>query len=70
MGAASSQMALNTAGLAGDNRVGFGAGTYNGQSAASIGYQHMFSDHKASVSIGASFGSGDTSGGVGAGFSW
>jgi len=30
----------------------------------------MFSDHKASLSIGASFGSGDTAGGIGAGFSW
>ncbi len=70
MGAASSQMAINTAGLSGDNRVGVGAGTYNGQSAASVGFQHMFNDHKASISIGAAFGSGDTSGGVGAGFSW
>jgi hypothetical protein len=70
MSAASTEMAINTAGLAGDNRVGVGAGTYNGQQAASIGYQHMFSDHKASVSVGASFGNGDTSAGVGAGFSW
>jgi len=30
----------------------------------------MFSDHRASVSIGASFGDGDTAAGVGAGFSW
>jgi autotransporter adhesin len=63
-------MAINTAGLSGNNRVGVGAGTYNGQSAAAIGFQHMFSDHRASVSIGAAFGDGDTSGGVGAGFSW
>ena len=70
MSAASSQMAINTAGLDGDNRVGVGAGTYSGQSAAAVGYQHMFNDHKASISIGASFGNGDTSGGVGAGFSW
>jgi hypothetical protein len=70
MGAAATQMAINTAGLSGDNRVGLGLGTYGGRQAASIGYQHMFSNQKASISAGVSSGGGETSGGVGVGFSW
>jgi hypothetical protein len=70
MSAAATQMAINTAGLSGDNRVGLGLGTYGGRQAASIGYQHMFSNQKASVSAGVSSGGGETSGGVGVGFSW
>jgi hypothetical protein len=70
MSAAATQMAINTAGLSGDNRVGLGMGTYGGRQAASIGYQHMFSNQKASISAGVSSGGGETSGGVGVGFSW
>jgi hypothetical protein len=70
MSAAATQMAINTAGLSGDNRVGVGLGTYGGRQAASVGYQHMFSNQKASVSAGVSSGNGETSGGVGFGFSW
>jgi hypothetical protein len=70
MNAASTQMAINTAGLDGDNRVGIGGGTYNGQQAGSVGYEHMFNNHHASVSVGATVGGGQTSGGVGVGFSW
>jgi len=70
MSAAATQMAINTAGLSGDNRVGLGMGTYSGRQAASIGYQHMFSNQKASISAGVSSGNGETSGGVGFGFSW
>jgi hypothetical protein len=70
MNAASTQMAINTAGLDGDNRVGIGGGTYNGQQAGSVGYEHLFNNHHASVSVGAAVGGGQTSGGVGVGFSW
>jgi autotransporter adhesin len=70
MSAAATQMAINTAGLTGDNRVGVGLGTYGGRQAASLGYQHMFSNQKASISAGVSSGNGETSGGVGFGFSW
>ena len=70
MSAAATQMAINTAGLSGDNRVGVGLGTYGGRQAASVGYQHMFSNQKASISAGVSSGNGETSGGVGFGFSW
>jgi hypothetical protein len=70
MSAAATQMAINTAGLSGDNRVGLGLGTYSGRQAASVGYQHMFSNQKASISAGVSSGGGETSGGVGVGFSW
>lgn len=70
MSAAATQMAINTAGLSGDNRVGVGLGTYGGRQAGSIGYQHMFSNQKASISAGVSAGNGQTSGGVGVGFSW
>ena len=70
MSAASTQMAINTAGLSGDNRIGVGLGTYGGKQAGSIGYQHMFSNQKASFSAGVSSGGGETSGGVGVGFSW
>jgi hypothetical protein len=70
MNAASTQMAINTAGLDGDNRVGIGGGTYNGQQAGSVGYEHLFNNHRASVSVGAAVGGGQTSGGVGVGFSW
>jgi hypothetical protein len=70
MSAAATQMAINTAGLSGDNRVGVGLGTYAGRQAAALGYQHMFSNQKASISAGVSAANGETSGGVGFGFSW
>jgi len=70
MGAAMSQMTANTSGLAGDNRVGFGAGNYNGQGAFSVGYQRAFNSNRASVSIGASVSGSESSVGVGGGVSW
>jgi autotransporter adhesin len=63
-------MAINTAGLSGQNRVGVGVGTYGSRNAASLGFQHVFSNNNASISIGVSSADGETSGGVGAGFSW
>ncbi|MHA6204817.1 YadA-like family protein, partial [Dyella soli] len=70
MGAASAQMTANTSGLAGDNRVGFGAGNYNGQSAFAVGYQRAFNNNHASVSIGGSVSGSESSVGVGGGISW
>jgi autotransporter adhesin len=70
MAAASTQMAINTAGLSGQNRVGVGVGTYGSRNAASLGFQHVFSNNNASISVGVSSADGETSGGVGAGFSW
>jgi hypothetical protein len=70
MGTAMSQMTANTSGLAGDNRVGVGAGTYGGQSAISVGYQRAFARNRASVSVGASVSGSESSVGVGGGYSW
>jgi autotransporter adhesin len=70
MGAAMSQMTANTSGLSGDNRVGFGAGNYDGQGAFAVGYQRAFNNNHASVSVGASVSGQETSVGVGGGFSW
>jgi autotransporter adhesin len=70
MGTAMSQMAVNTSGLAGANRVGVGAGNYNGQSAIAVGYQRSIQHNRASVSIGASASGSESTVGVGAGFSW
>jgi len=63
-------MTSNTSGLSGENRVGAGAGSYNGQQALSVGYQRAFNNNRASVSVGASMAGSESSFGVGAGFSW
>ena len=70
MGAAMSQMAMNTSGLSGENRLGIGLGSYSGQEAVSVGFQRGFSDNRASISIGGAFSGSESSVGVGAGFSW
>ncbi|HTD29673.1 MAG TPA: YadA-like family protein, partial [Xanthomonadaceae bacterium] len=70
MGAAFSGMAMNTAGLAGENRVGVGFGSLSGQQAISVGYQRAFNNNHASVSVGGAFSSSDSSINAGAGFSW
>jgi autotransporter adhesin len=70
MGSAMAQMTANTSNLAGDNRVGFGAGNYNGQGAFAVGYQRAFAGNHASVSVGASVSGSESSVGVGGGFSW
>lgn len=66
---ASAQMAINTAGLGGVNRVGVGAGFQGGRSALAIGYQRIVSPN-ASVSIGGAVSGSERTMGVGAGFSW
>jgi hypothetical protein len=68
MGTAMSSMAMNTAGLPDENRIGVGEGLQNGQSAFAVGFQHAF--HHANVSLGCSFSSGESSVGIGAGLSW
>ena len=70
MGTAMSSMAMNTAGLAGENRIGVGGGFQGGQSAFAVGYQRALNSNRASVSIGGAFTNGESSVGVGAGLSW
>jgi autotransporter adhesin len=70
MGTAASNMAMDTAGLSGHDRIGVGGGFQSGQSAIAVGYQHAFKDNRANVSISGSFTNGESSVGVGAGFSW
>jgi autotransporter adhesin len=70
MGTAMAQMTANTSGLAGENRIGAGAGSYGGQTAISVGYQHAFSANRASVSVGAAMSGSESTVGVGGGFSW
>ena len=69
MSGAYAGMAMNTAGLAGANRVGVGVGGQNGESALAVGYQRAIGN-RASISIGAAFGGGESSVMGGAGFSW
>ena len=69
MSGAYAGMAMNTAGLAGRNRVGVGIGSQGGEQAMAIGYQRVVGN-RASVSIGAAFGGGEKSVSAGAGFSW
>ncbi|WP_417472080.1 YadA-like family protein [Luteimonas mephitis] len=69
MSGAYAGMAMNTAGLAGANRIGVGVGGQNGESALAVGYQRAIGN-RASVSIGAAFGGGESSLMGGAGFSW
>jgi autotransporter adhesin len=66
---AMAQMALNTAGLPGDNRMGVGVGFQGGKRALSVGYQRMIRPN-ASISIGAGFSGNERTTGLGAGFSW
>ena len=69
MAGAYAGMAMNTAGLAGRNRIGVGIGGQNGEQALAIGYQRALGTH-ASVSLGGAFGGGERSLMGGAGFSW
>ena len=69
--AAYAGMAINTAGLNGDNRVGAGIGSQNGRSALAVGYQRILGEKKnVSVSLGGAFSGSDQSVSAGAGFSW
>jgi len=70
MGTAMSQMAVNTAGLEGDHRVGVGVGLQGGEQALSIGYQRAFRNRRASLSIGGASSGSEKSIGIGGGFSW
>lgn len=69
--AAYAGMALNTAGLSGDNRVGAGVGAQNGRTALAVGYQRIVGEKRnMSVSLGGAFSGSDQSVSAGAGFSW
>jgi len=68
MGTAMSTMAMNTSGDEDSNHVAVGTGFQSGQSALALGFKHSF--HHASVSLGGSVSSGESSVGVGAGLSW
>lgn len=69
--AAYAGMAINTAGLGGDNRIGAGVGSQNGHSALAVGYQRVLGQRRnASVSFGSAFSGSDRSVSAGAGFSW
>ncbi|XHS31188.1 YadA-like family protein [Pseudoxanthomonas sp. UC29_72] len=71
MSAAYAGMALNTAGLAGDNRLGAGVGSQNGRSALAVGYQRIVGEKKnISISLGGAFSGSDRGVSGGAGFSW
>lgn len=69
MAGAFAGMAMNTAGLAGRNRVGVGVGVQGGEQALAVGYQRAISN-RASVSLGGAFSSSEKSVMGGAGFSW
>lgn len=69
--AAYAGMAINTAGLSGNNRLGAGVGSQNGRSALAVGYQRILGEKKnVSVSLGGAFSGSDQSVSAGAGFSW
>lgn len=69
--AAYAGMAINTAGLSGDNRLGAGVGSQSGRTALAIGYQRIVGEKKnASLSLGGAFSGSDRSISAGAGFSW
>lgn len=71
LSAAYAGMSMNTAGLAGKNRVGAGVGAQNGKAALAVGYQRIVgSKNNASVSIGGAFSGSEKSVSAGAGFSW
>lgn len=64
-------MAMNTAGLAGKNRVGAGVGAQGGKAALAVGYQRIVgTKNNASVSLGGAFSGSEKSVSAGAGFSW
>ncbi|MDP5009454.1 MAG: YadA-like family protein [Glaciimonas sp.] len=72
MSGASAQMAMQTAGLSGTNRLGVGIGAQNGQTALALGYQRVL-NAQGSRTVG--FGGSASSRGTvmvnaGAGFSW
>lgn len=69
--AAYAGMAINTAGLSGDNRLGAGIGTQNGRTALAVGYQRIVGEKRnASLSLGGAFSGSDRSISAGAGVSW
>ncbi|WP_372487009.1 YadA-like family protein [Stenotrophomonas sp. WHRI 8082] len=69
--AAYAGMAMNTAGLSGENRLGAGIGQQNGRSALAVGYQRVMGvKQNVSVSLGGAFSGSDKSMSAGAGFSW
>ena len=69
MSGAYAGMAMNTAGLAGRNRIGVGVGAQGGEQALAVGYQRVIGN-RASVSIAGAFSGNETSVSAGAGFSW
>ncbi|MCI1140276.1 YadA-like family protein [Stenotrophomonas maltophilia] len=69
--AAYAGMAMNTAGLNGDNRLGAGIGSQGGRKALAVGYQRILGERKnASLSLGGAFSGSDRSISAGAGVSW
>lgn len=69
--AAYAGMAINTAGLNGDNRLGAGIGSQGGRTALAVGYQRILGERKnASLSLGGAFSGSDRSISAGAGVSW
>ena len=70
MSTAMSTMAMGSGGMIGENRIAYGTGFQNGQSALALGYQHLFSNDHANITIGGSLSNGQSSVGVGGGFSW
>lgn len=71
MSAAYAGMAMNTAGLEGDNRIGAGVGAQNGRTALAVGYQRILGKKKnVSVSLGGAFSGSDKSVSAGTGLSW
>ncbi|MDH5822432.1 YadA-like family protein [Luteimonas sp. RD2P54] len=69
MSGAMSAAAMNTAGLAGRNRLGVGVGTQGGEDALAMGYQRLLG-RRMSVSLSAGFAGGDSTAAAGAGISW
>jgi autotransporter adhesin len=69
MSGAMAAAALNTSSLAGNNRVGMGVGSQNGQTAFAVGYQRLVNS-RASVSLSAGFSGNEQNVSAGAGFSW
>ena len=69
MSAAMMNMALSTNGLAGQNRIGVGAGMQGDEQAVSVGYQRLINPNT-SISISGALTKEESSGGVGIGFGW
>ncbi|WP_240950625.1 YadA family autotransporter adhesin [Collimonas pratensis] len=71
MSSAQAQMAMSTAGLLGNNRLGVGIGAQNGQSALALGYQRVYGQGMRTLSVGGAASTrGTVSFGAGAGFAW